>query len=123
MAPVAARKIKSPIPGGPPGNAENSLCRVHLPTDAKILYRHSRRLNLLAIPDIPVSYRNAFEVSPGLGWAYFRWIIPRRIAIATACVRSLAANFSMMCLTCTFTVSSVMKSFSPMSRLRLPSAI
>ena len=31
VTPAAVRKIKSPIPGGPPGNAEYSLCRVHLP--------------------------------------------------------------------------------------------
>jgi hypothetical protein len=72
MAPVAARKIKSPMPGGPPGNAENSLCRVHLPTDAKMPCSHSRRLDLLAIPEIPVSCRNAFEVFLRLVWIYFR---------------------------------------------------
>jgi hypothetical protein len=31
--------------------------------------------------------------------ADYNWMMPRRTAMATACVRSLAPNFSMMCLT------------------------
>jgi len=46
--------------------------------------------------------------------------MPRRMAMAMAWVRSLAPNFSMMCLMWTLTVSSVMKSFSPMSRVTIP---
>ena len=49
-------------------------------------------------------------------------MMPRRTAIVTASVRSLAPSFSMMCLTCTLTVSSEMDSRSAMSRLRLPPA-
>ena len=37
-------------------------------------------------------------------------MIPRRTAMATASVRSLAPSFSIMCLTWTLTVSSVMNS-------------
>ena len=36
----------------------------------------------------------------------YSWMMPRRTAIATAAVRSLAPSFSMMCLTWTLTVSS-----------------
>src|SRR5215475_8308277 len=50
-------------------------------------------------------------------------MIPRLRPMATAWVRSFAPNFSMMCLMCTFTVSSVMKSFSAISRFRFPPAI
>ena len=31
-------------------------------------------------------------------FGFHSWMIPRRTAIATACVRSLAPSFSMMCL-------------------------
>jgi hypothetical protein len=47
-------------------------------------------------------------------------MIPRRTPIETACVRSFAWSFSMMCLRCAFTASSAIKSFSAMSRLRFP---
>ena len=46
--------------------------------------------------------------------------MPRRIAIATASVRSRAPSLSITCLTCTLTVSSEMNSRSAMSLLRLP---
>jgi 3-deoxy-7-phosphoheptulonate synthase len=52
----------------------------------------------------------------------YRWMMPRRTAMATACVRSLAPSFSITCLRCTLTVSSEMKRRSPISRLRLPAA-
>ena len=39
-------------------------------------------------------------------------MMPRRTAMVTASVRSLAPSFSMMCLTCTLTVSSEMNSRS-----------
>lgn len=45
----------------------------------------------------------------------YRCMIPRRMAIATACVRSVAPSFSMMCFMWTFTVSTAIKSLSAMS--------
>jgi hypothetical protein len=45
----------------------------------------------------------------------YRWMMPRRIAIVTACVRSVAPSFNMMCLRCAFTVSSEMNSRVAMS--------
>jgi hypothetical protein len=99
VEPVAARKIKSPIPGGPPGNAENNLCRVHLPSNDKyftatINGEISRRFPTFRYLTVTLS-RYGTE-SNGI---VYRWIMPRRMAIATACVRSLAPSFSMMCLT------------------------
>jgi hypothetical protein len=47
-------------------------------------------------------------------------MIPPRIAIVTACVRSLAPSFSMMCFTWIFTVSSEIPNRLATSWLRLP---
>ena len=49
-------------------------------------------------------------------------MMPRRTPMVTAEVRSFTPSFSMMCLRCTFTVSSEMSSCSAIWRLRFPKA-
>lgn len=98
MPPSAARIRSSPMPGWPPGKVENSLCSGILPVahtkkrdDANYLMRcivHNPRSRSLWVP--LSRYYSVLTVHS--------WITPRRRPIATACVRSLAPNFSIMCL-------------------------
>jgi hypothetical protein len=86
------------MPGWPPGKVENSLCSGILPL------AHTKKHDDASYPMSRIVHnpRSRSLWVPLSRWysfpAGYSWIMPRRRPIETACVRSLAPSFSLMCL-------------------------
>jgi len=98
VTPTITRSSSSAKPGQLPGNVEKSLCKcAHPECDANSQTTKGTHRVFSAKSDIAVSSHSTIGLRvPGEG--YYSWMIPRRMPMATAWVRSLAPSFSMMCL-------------------------
>src|SRR5436309_15219701 len=96
VSPTAARNSSRPTLGHPPGNVEKNLCSP-CPLEIRSCasgapYVESNGLHRKVNPRNSESFDTTFVALPGGSRILFlhSWMIPRRTAIATASVRSLA---------------------------------